>query len=571
MRAAGLSLKKRPFLADVLVEMGLISSQQALECYEESQRRKIRLGQVLLEKNLVKEVDLTKALAKQYDLQYVDLRTVEPSTEALNLIPHSFATQSQFLPVSVTGTELILAVHDPSKVLELNRIEKMTSKQIELVVATEKELRQKIESAYLKHQAYELKKPKADKATELPQEKLTLFSTAVGTDQVGEIELLANRILENAISHRASDIHIEPHDTEMTVRERIDGRLSVALVLPLNLHPGLTSRFKIMGGLDIAEKRVPQDGRFMHMLGGRSIDFRLSTLPTVRGEKVVVRILDKGSMKLGLPHLGLRDSMVTEVRSLLSHPHGLILVSGPTGSGKTTTVYSMLDEIKSTELNILTIEDPVEYKFDIINQVQVNTKAGLTFAGVLRNVLRQDPDVIMVGEIRDSETAEIAIRAALTGHLVISTIHTNDALSAVTRLTDMGIDPFLISASLLGVVAQRLVRKLCKTCHEISHELNDNDSELAKAVFTKMGVLYRPKGCPDCHQSGYVGREGIYEVLKIDRQLRSAISERAPIEKLRSLVEKSAFYTMRDHGVEKVNLGITSIEEVLRSTLDMSS
>jgi type IV pilus assembly protein PilB len=439
-------------------------------------------------------------------------------------------------------------------------------------VAKEADLRQKIEIAYLKHQVYEerTRKP-SDESIDGKKGASSLNLVLNSNDQASEVENLTNKILEKAIHERASDIHIERQEHELIVRERIDGRLKIGLVLPHRYHASLVSRLKIMGGLDIAEKRVPQDGRFATQLSGQKVDFRISTLPTTRGEKVVIRILNKGNMKLGLENLGMNQRMVEQVRGLLHHPHGLILVCGPTGSGKTTTVYSMLDEIKSTELNILTIEDPVEYNFELVNQVQVNTKAGLTFASILRNFLRQDPDVIMVGEIRDAETAEIAVRAALTGHLVISTIHTNDALSAVTRLTDMGIDPFLISDSLLGVVAQRLVRKLCKSCVTESDQLNDQDPEFAQRVFKEIGKIFRAPGCPECQQSGYLGREGIYEVLKIDRKIRAAISVKCSAETLRQIVEKNEFHYMTEHGLEKVKAGLTSVEEILRSTLDLSS
>jgi len=585
---AKVPLKKRLFLGDILVEMNFLTKAQATEALAESQRRGVRVGQVVLEKNWINEVDLSRALAKQHDLGFVDLRTIEPTTEALGQIPHSVATQIQVLPLTVENSKLILAVSDPSNLLELSRLEKIVSMPMELVVAPDRALRLQIENAYMKRQAHE-STGKGTSAKSLGgggtgagagpgagggggiKRTLHAASVNVGGDVAGETETLVNRILEQAIGHQASDIHIEPQEGEVQVRERVDGRLENRMELPSHLHPALVSRLKILGGLDIAEKRVPQDGRFMHQVSGRSVDFRISTLPTIRGEKVVLRILDKGNMKIGLAHLGMSDAMASAVRKILAHPHGILLVSGPTGSGKTTTVYSMLDEINKPDVNITTIEDPVEYKFDVINQVQVNAKAGLTFAGILRNILRQDPDVIMVGEIRDRDTAEIAIRAALTGHLVISTIHTNDSLTAVTRLVDMGIDPFLISSSLLGVIAQRLVRRLCKHCQVESREITDGDSELANQIFKKVGVLRRPKGCPECFSSGYQGREGIYEVLTVGRELRKAISESMPVESMRDIVAKSGFTTMRDHGISKVIDGITSVEEILRSTVDMNS
>lgn len=581
MTAPKRQLKTRKLLGEVLVELGIASEEQVKAAVEEGRKTGVRAGQVLAEKGIVSEADLSKAVAKQFDLNYLDLRGIESQVEALELVPHAVATQVLALPIKLEGSTLTIAVADPSNVLGLSRIEKLVTQKVELVVAQERALRFSIENSYMKLQArasasavggasssssiprYNISKPSVG-ATSV---RRSLSATNAAVSEEGEIESLINRILEQAMGHQASDIHIEPQETELQVRERIDGILEGRMELPLNLHPAVVSRFKILAGLDIAEKRQAQDGRFMYKIGDRSVDFRISTLPTIRGEKIVVRILDKGNMKIGLSQLGLSPEMTKQLQALLHMPHGIILVSGPTGSGKTTTVYSMLNEINSMEKNIITIEDPVEYKFNIINQVQVNSKAGLTFPTILRNILRQDPDVIMVGEIRDKETAEIAIRAALTGHLVISTIHTNDAVTAISRLADMGIDPFLISSSLLGVVAQRLVRKICKHCEEVSTEIKNSDSELAVSIMKESGKLLRPKGCVECFNSGYTGREGIYELLTVDRELRRLVNEGATSEQVREYVEAHGFKTMRLDGINKIKAGITTVEEVLKGTV----
>lgn len=574
MAALKRALKRRPKLGQMLEELGYVTREQVESYIDKAKQLNTRMGTLMVEEGLISETDLVRAVGRQFDLEFFDLRGVKPTTEALSFVPYSVASQLTLLPIKVENGVLTVAVFDPLNVPKLRRLDNIIDIDFEIVVSLESALRRAIETAYLAMQAKGESAAQTESSRALPEtgsvtpiRKSLTSSAKVKKKSSSDIEAILDQILEQAIGHQASDIHIEPQDTEVHIRERIDGILENGIELPLKMHAPLISRLKILGDLDIAEKRVPQDGRFMYQVGESEVDFRVSTLPTIRGEKAVLRILDKSNMTIGLDNLGMREDLVKKVRDLLSHPHGIILVCGPTGSGKTTTVYSMLNHLNSSEKNIITVEDPVEYQFDIINQVQVNPKAGVSFTSILKNILRQDPDIIMVGEIRDKETAEIAVRSALTGHLVISTIHTNDATTAVNRLVDMGIDPFLISSSLLGVVAQRLVRKLCPHCKKEIHEAADEDSPLVSELLERTESIFKAQGCEECYNSGYIGREGIYEVLVPDKQVRQAINDGASSHDITDLVEQSGFTTMRDDGVEKALKGVTTAEEVLRGTI----
>ncbi|MCB0421722.1 MAG: Flp pilus assembly complex ATPase component TadA [Bdellovibrionales bacterium] len=575
MEAKKRTLKRRPFLGQMLIELKLATEEQVKDYIERAQKLDTRMGLLMVEEGLISETDLVRAVGRQFNLDFFDLRGVKPTEEALRFIPYSVANQLTILPIKVENNILTVAVFDPLNVPKLRRLDNIIDINFEIVVSLESSIRRQIENSYLALQAKEQKKKShlevveenEDIREETAVRKSLTSSSQAKKKHTSDIESLINRILEQAIGHQASDIHIEPQDNEVHVRERIDGILESGMELPLTMHAPLLSRLKIMGDLDIAEKRVPQDGRFIFSVNDTEVDFRISTLPTIRGEKAVLRILDKSNMTIGLDNLGMRKDLVTKVKDLLAHPYGIILVCGPTGSGKTTTVYSMLNHLNSSEKNIITIEDPVEYQFDVINQVQVNPKAGVSFTSILKNILRQDPDIIMIGEIRDKETAEIAVRSALTGHLVISTIHTNDAATAVNRLVDMGIDPFLISSSLLGVVAQRLVRKLCPHCKKEIHEPSDGDSPIVAEILSHTDSVYKSVGCEECYKSGYIGREGIYEVLIPDKTVRQAINEGASAQDISTMIENTGFTTMRYDGIQKAISGVTSPEEVLRGTI----
>jgi type II secretory ATPase GspE/PulE/Tfp pilus assembly ATPase PilB-like protein len=381
------------------------------------------------------------------------------------------------------------------------------------------------------------------------------------------IEALLNKLLEQALEKKASDIHIEPQQEQVRIRQRIDGILHEVQVLTIAIYPSLISRVKILGGMDIAEKRQPQDGHFQMKVGQRDVDFRVSTLPTVNGEKAVIRILDKNAQKADLAEIGMNADILVGVNRLLSKPHGVILVTGPTGSGKTTTVYSMIRKINDLTQNIITIEDPVEFQIENVNQVQVNPKAGVLFSNTLRSVLRQDPDVIMVGEIRDKETAEIAVRASLTGHLVISTLHTNNSAGTLSRLVEMGIEPFLVSSSLLGIISQRLVRKLCRHCKEPTTVTEEERELLGSKFVAENAQVFKAKGCSRCNDIGFKGRVGIFELLIPDAGIRKLINSGQVDEPIHTYLWNNHFHSMRMDGVDKVMEGITSVDEVLKETL----
>ncbi len=553
------NLKGRPLIGEVLMSLGFVTQEQINEAVKQANSTKVRMGEFLVSSGVITENELFEGVAKQFDLEFNDLRGFKPSADALSYVPHSLATQQTILPLKVENDILQIALFDPLNLLLIAHLDKKLSIDYELVVSPESTLRHTIKNAYVSSTAQDKFKSKAPTHSKGTHE----------SESPGEIETLVNSILEQAIGHQASDIHFEPQENEIQIRERIDGILEKSISLSIDLHPALISRLKILGNLNIAENRVPQDGRFVHKIGKRNVDFRISTLPTIKGEKVVLRILDKGNMKIGLSNLGLNETQVQQIRGLLSHPYGIILVCGPTGSGKTTTVYSMLNHLNSLEKNIVTIEDPVEYQFDVINQVQLSHKTGVHFSSILKNVLRQDPDIIMIGEIRDQETAEIAIRAALTGHLVISTLHTNDSSTAVSRLIDMGVEPFLISSSLLGVVAQRLVRKLCKHCTTVRTTPEDEDSPLALKILEDTHKLFISKGCEKCYNSGYMGREGVYEILVPNKEIRMAITEGTSAQEITDIVHSSGFTSMREEAVRKAKLGVTSPEEVLKSTVEI--
>ncbi|MEZ4873141.1 MAG: ATPase, T2SS/T4P/T4SS family [Bdellovibrionales bacterium] len=555
------SLKSRKLLGNVLVEMGYISEGEIKNYLEQAKIRGTRLGQYLVEQNIISENDLARAIAQQFEMDYNDLRGEEAQAEALELIAYPLAQEHGILPLSLIDKTLRVVSFDPLAALNVTQSRKLLPYDVIISIGPESIVKRSIENFYLKKQSEEdQKKVESRDNAHRAMESITHVS-----DKPGSVEALINRILDQAVGHQASDIHLEPQEDELQIRERIDGILEKSLDVPMKLHAAMVSRLKIMANLDIAEKRAPQDGRFNYVSRGKNIDFRVSTLPTIRGEKVVMRLLDKSNMKIDLDRLGLTQEMGDQFRHLLSHPYGILLVTGPTGSGKTTTVYSMLNHLNSMEKNIITVEDPVEYQFQIINQVQVNPKINLTFSSALRTILRQDPDILMIGEIRDKETADIAVRAALTGHLVISTIHTNDSATAVSRLVDMGIDPFMISSSLLGVVSQRLVRKLCVHCKEEVKTTDNNLTPLHQQLLEQNHTIYRAKGCEKCFETGYTGREGVYELLIPDNQTRKAINDGASAHDIQELLRQVGFTTMREDGIRKIIEGITSVEEVLKS------
>lgn len=569
-------LNERKRLGEILIEMGLLTPEQLQLALEKSSKGKVLLGTFLLSEGLLTEENMAQALANQFGLRCVDLRQMdEPDPLALKMIPEAIVRKHHVVPLKVENDILYVAVHDPLNLVNLNSIPELAGDKIRPLVATESQVKATIERFYQGGSSTKLIdmiasniQQRTDPAIQLRKAKPTLAPTdSLSNEKRFSIENLLNKIIEKAIDHKASDVHFEPLKSQVRVRQRIDGILHEAQLLPLDIYPSVISRIKIMAHMDIAEKRQPQDGHFQLLVGKRDIDLRVSTLPTLHGEKTVLRILDKGAQRGNLSETGMSPGLQEAVKQMVHRPYGIFLVTGPTGSGKTTSVYSMIREVDRIGLNVITIEDPVEFEIDDVNQVQVNAKANVHFANTLRSVLRQDPDVIMVGEIRDKETAEIAIRSALTGHLVISTIHTSNSVGTLSRLVEMGIEPFLVSSALSGVLSQRLVRKLCPHC-KVPYTITDQERELLGKTLVPEGTkVFKKGGCQQCNNIGYRGRVGIFELLDMDAQIRKLVSAGDFDQTVRDYLETKGFRTLRHDGVDKVLSGVTSVDEVAGETL----
>ncbi len=547
-------------LGQILVEQGLINDNQLQDALREQTISHLPLGEIMVKKNWVSHEDIKRALAMQSGITSFNLSGYLIDPEVVKIVPEDFARKYKIMPVFVVEDVLTVAMVDPTNIYISDEIQRITRLKVEAVFAEEIDIRKSQDQYYGGSGNMQEIIASIDKNKLLEGDKL-------GED--APIIKIVNHMIVQAIQMKASDIHVEPEERLLSLRYRIDGMLHRQPSLPKDLTAAVISRFKIMAGLDIAEKRIPQDGRIMMKVGNKNIDFRVSTCPTVNGENVVLRILDKSGVVLGLNSLGFPPKEMDLFKSLLASPYGIILVTGPTGSGKTTTLYSALQLLNKEDVNIMTVEDPVEYQFPGMRQVHVNVTAGLTFAAALRSFLRQDPDIVMVGEIRDKETAEIAVQAALTGHLVFSTLHTNDSASSFTRLIDMGVEPFLVSSSVLGILAQRLVRRVCEKCKEfyvpepeIVRDLGVTDR------VTKDTKFARGKGCGLCGQSGYKGRIGIYELLKISPEVQGMVLKRASADSIREVAIKQGLTTLRLAALDKLFQGMTSVEEVFRVTLD---
>lgn len=558
-----------------LLEAKALNQKDLAEALSKQRHSRKKIGEILVESNTLSNDRFTDLLAEFLEIPYVDLTNFNIDETLVNLLPERFIKNNWVLPILKVGAELTLAMVNPNDISTVDEVHQMTGLSTDVVLASERDMKLVLDRMFGKKSA-EIMKNKFEQVMQdiktedvetialrdEPEEEISLLEAAAETP----IIRLVNLIIVGAVRERASDIHVEPQEHNLLVRYRVDGMLIDALQIEQKFQPAVLSRLKIISGLDIAEKRHPQDGRFQMRIEEQAIDFRISTFPTIYGENVVLRILDKSSILLNLDDLGFSERDLSVFKEMLSNPHGIILVTGPTGSGKTTTLYSALNFINSIEKNIITVEDPVEYRLDLIRQSQVNPKIGYTFAKGLRSILRQDPDVIMVGEIRDSETAHIAVESALTGHLVLSTLHTNSAPAAISRLSDMGIESFLVASSLVGVMAQRLVRKLCNDC-KTSYEPDE-------LIFQRLGIVrppnqytfFRPGGCKQCNQSGYRGRIGIYEIMAVDEEIRTMVIKNDSSEHIANAAIRNGMKTLRLDGVRKIASGITSVEELMRVT-----
>ncbi|WP_445490107.1 GspE/PulE family protein [Niallia sp. 03133] len=544
----------RKRLGDLLVEAGLLTEEQLQLALKEKHPDQ-RLGDSLLQKGFITEQQLIEVLEFQLGIPHVSLYRYPFDPKLFHIVSKDMAKRQLIIPLKKDGDKLFVAMADPMDFYTIDDLRLATGFQIETAIATKDDILRAINKYYDMDEGFE----------ELLLDNVSIAEATDNTlaEQDSPIVRLVNQILQNAATVKASDIHIDPQETKVVIRYRVDGVLRTERVLPKHMQSVLIARLKIMANLDITEHRIPQDGRIKFNLDFHPIDLRVSTLPTVYGEKVVMRLLDLGSALNDLNKLGFNKVNLARFVEMIEKPTGIVLITGPTGSGKSSSLYAALNRLNSEEVNIITVEDPVEYQLEGINQIQVNANVGMTFATGLRAILRQDPNVIMVGEIRDKETAEVAVRASLTGHLVLSTLHTNDSLGSVTRLLDMGVEPFLVASSISGIVAQRLVRKVCRDCGQVYPA-----SVREKEIFAKRGLniekVARGKGCASCNMTGYKGRIAIHEVLVMNDEMKRVIMNGESFSKLRELAIKAKTIFIIDDGLLKVKQGITTTEEVLR-------
>jgi len=545
---------------DLLLKKGIIGEDQVNKAQDEIKKTGMPIEKALEKLGFISEVDISQVVAESLGVPFMDLSDYLIDAEVIKLVPEATAKKYKAVPLFKIGDSLTVAMEDPQDISAIDEIRKKAKMgAIEPVLSTAGMIQIVIDRYYgAIGSAQELVKG-------LTKEKLE----AKGSKSLAEVATeapvikLVNLIIVQAVKDKASDIHIEPGEENLLIRYRIDGVLHEVQKIPKHLQSAIASRVKVMAMMDIAETRIPQDGRIQLKIENKSLDLRVSSFPTVSGENIVMRLLDKTSVLLGLAELGFSDIDLKGFDALIRRPNGIILVTGPTGSGKTSTLYAALSSINSMEKNIITIEDPVEYEIPLIRQTQVNPKAGLTFANGLRSILRQDPDIVMVGEIRDKETAEIAIQASLTGHLVFSTLHTNDASGALTRLIDMGIEPFLISSSVIGILAQRLVRVICPKCKE---KYTPSGQELKNLKLSQKTSFYRGKGCMKCKDTGFTGRIGIFELLLISEEIKNMVTAKSSANEIRKKAVSSGMRILFDDGLEKIKNGVTTVGEVLRVT-----
>lgn len=547
-------------LGDILISTGAITEDQLAHALEIQKTTHERLGTILIDEGIINEQRLIETLELQLGIDYIDLSKVRIPVEMAQLVPRNIAKRHGVVPVKLNKDELTLAMSDPLNFVAIEEVRTATRKRVIPVISTPTAVNKAITTLYSNEGAARaIEEMRYESANREPVSSPR--SEDVNEDvQSAPTVRLVNSILERASLERASDIHLESHSDDMSVRMRIDGKLRTILTVPFDLKRAVISRLKIMGGMDIAESRLPQDGRANVKVKGHDIDLRLSTLPTLYGEKVVIRLLDKSAQLLDAESIGLSGENLKRYNALLSNAHGMVLIVGPTGSGKSSTMYTMIRALNTDEVNLVTLENPVEYDIDGVNQVQINEKVGMTFAEGLKAVLRQDPDIMVIGEIRDSETAEIAIRSAITGHLVLSTVHTNDALSAIDRLIDIGVEPYLLAEALNGVISQRLVRKICPHCKESYTPTPDELNRLGVDMDSDI-KFYRGRGCPHCFSTGYLGRTAVFEILIMDKDFKRAVSEGSHKSQLENNITKGTFSSLADDCRRLVLEGVTTCEE----------
>ena len=549
-------------LGDILLEGGLVTQEQLHDAFTTHEEAGRSLGRVLVDKGILTESQLVAALATQIGLRYIDLGDYPVDGSAIARVPGAVCRRHTAMPVGFEDSRMVVVMADPANIFAIDDIRTISGYEVTPAVSTRADVLAAINRYYRADSDLDDLTSTLEE-TQSEDEDLTNVKEVV---EDAPIVKFVNLLITQAIQDRASDIHLEPTEHDLRVRYRIDGVLHEVMRSPKSIQSGVISRLKIMADINIAERRIPQDGRLSVTAFGKKIDLRVATLPTVWGEKVVMRVLDNSTASLELSDLGFSQDNYDRYSVSFTKPYGMILVTGPTGSGKSTTLYATLNIVNRPEVNIITVEDPVEYRLAGINQVQANPKAGLTFAAALRSILRSDPDIVLIGEIRDQETAHIAVEAALTGHLVLSTLHTNDAPSAVTRLTEMGLEPFLVGSAVDGILAQRLARRLCSKCKE---GYTPTPEQLVAARYPwkdgePLPELFRPAGCPACSKTGYKGRLALHEVMNVTEEIERLAVENAPATKIGEVARAQGMTTLRDDGMEKVGLGITSIDEIMR-------
>lgn len=552
---------KHKRLGDILVDSKVITEDQLQYALKVQKTTGKRLGEVLTQEGIVKEEEIIQVLEFQLGIPHMDINKFFINPEVTKLIDEKLARRHTVIPISKTGDTITLAMADPLNIFAIDDVRMTTGLEVKPVISVRKDIESAIDGYYenetAKRALEEFKKNyELEDIENLDQEMLNEINNA-------PVVKLVNSIVKQAIKSKASDIHIEPFENKVRVRFRIDGDLQEIMTPAKATHSAIVTRIKIMAKMDIVEKRAPQDGRIETNVDGKEVDMRISVLPTVFGEKVVIRLLDRSNFLFSKRQLGFTDVNLERFDKIIKNPNGIILVTGPTGSGKSTTLYTVLKELNEMTKNIITVEDPVEYQLEGVNQVNVNPKVGLTFASGMRSILRQDPDIIMIGEIRDAETAQIAIRASITGHLVLSTMHTNDTASTVARLVDMDVEPYLVSSSIVGVTAQRLVKKICQNCKE-EFTADEQQKEMLDLNKNDEIKLFRGKGCNSCSNTGYKGRTAIHEIMIVDKETRSLINEGSTIDTIRELSIKNGMVTLRQNCIELALSGVTTVEEVLR-------
>lgn len=555
-----MNLRNKRRLGDILIGAGKINSFQLNEALKSQKLLGKKLGEVLIDLNILTEEEILDAIEEQTGIKKINLNEIGFDRRVIKLISQNLCEKYMLIPFDINENKIKVAMSDPLNIYAIDDLSISTGFEVESYISNKADINKFIQLYYSSEQMNKA-------AEELSRESLEYKAMSIEVEEIDDVKnapvvKMIEYLFRNSVEMRASDIHIEPFENEVKIRYRIDGQLQTVNSLQKESLGPLVTRIKILAGLDITEKRLPQDGRIITRIDNQDVDLRVSILPVVNGEKIVIRILNRNSYKIEKQQLGMSEANLKKLYNIISKPNGIVLVTGPTGSGKSTTLYTILNELNSDKSNIVTIEDPVEYTMHGINQVNVNSKTGLTFAKGLRSILRQDPDIVMIGEIRDEETAKVAVKAAITGHLVLSTLHTNDAPSTITRLIDMGVEPYLVSTAITGVIAQRLVKRICEHCKE-SYEANIYEKSILGEDIDKSLILYKGSGCGYCNNTGFKGRTGIYEIMEIEREHKDIITTTNNINKLKDLAIQKGMSTLKEECKILVKSGITTIGELL--------